>query len=110
MDRVAVGALVLAVVAFVGGWKVATWQRDSVELVINKAVSATGHQLAEESSKSGRELEEKLEAVKNALPREIRTEVVKPVFTNVCMSADFVRMYNDAAASTERALSGKPEN
>ncbi|ELP5444167.1 hypothetical protein QTT22_002061 [Salmonella enterica] len=37
-------------------------------------------------------------------------KVVKPVFTNVCLSDDFVRMYNDATASTERALSGKPEN
>ncbi|EIS7785400.1 hypothetical protein L0202_004673, partial [Salmonella enterica subsp. enterica serovar Agona] len=55
-------------------------------------------------------LEEQLEALKNAPPREIRTEVVKPVFTNVCLSDDFVRMYNDAVTSTERTLSGKPEN
>ena len=55
-------------------------------------------------------LEDKLEALKNAPPREIRTEVVKPVFTNKCLSDDFVSMYNDAVTSTERTLSGKPEN
>lgn len=110
MDRMVVGALLIALVAFIGGWKAASWQRDSVELAINRTATATGNQLADVASASGRNLEEKLEALKNAPPREIRTEVVKPVFTNVCLSADFVRMYNDAAASTERALSGKPEN
>ncbi|EGM4476172.1 hypothetical protein IIL41_004729, partial [Salmonella enterica subsp. enterica serovar Newport] len=72
--------------------------------------SATGETLASVARESGRKLEEQLEVLKNAPPREIRTEVVKPVFTNVCLSDDFVRMYNDAVTSTERTLSGKPEN
>jgi len=110
MDRVALGALLLAVLGFVGGWKVATWQRDSVDLVISRTAAETGNQLADVASQSGRKLEDKLEALKNAAPREIRTEIVKPVFTNRCLSDEFVSMYNDAAASTERALSGKPEN
>ncbi|HDU5201145.1 hypothetical protein [Klebsiella pneumoniae] len=110
MDRLVAGWLLLCVLAFAGGWKVATWQHDSVALAISKTATATGNRLADVASQSGRRLEEQLEALKNAPPREIRTEVVKPVFTNVCMSDDFVRMYNDAAASTERALSGKPEN
>ncbi|EMB4326247.1 hypothetical protein RJ492_004766 [Pluralibacter gergoviae] len=110
MERLVAGVLLLCVLAFAGGWKVATWQHDSAALAISQAATATGNRLAEEASQSGRRLEEQLEALKNAPPREIRTEVVKPVFTNVCMSDDFVRMYNDAAASTERALSGKPEN
>ncbi|EBE5441187.1 hypothetical protein CPJ90_24050 [Salmonella enterica] len=99
MDRVVAGWLMTVVLAFWAGWKAANWQRDSIDLTISRSASV-----------SGRKLEEQLEALKNAPPREIRTEVVKPVFTNVCLSDDFVRMYNDAAASTERALSGKPEN
>lgn len=110
MDKLTVGVVMLAMMAFACGWKVASWQRDSVDLAIRKTATATGTQLASVASASGRKLEEKLEALKNAQPREIRTEVVKPVFTNVCLSADFVSMYNDATASTERALSGKPEN
>jgi hypothetical protein len=62
------------------------------------------------ASDSARELEDKLEALRNAQPREIRTEVLKPVFTNRCLSDEFVSMYNSAVAGTERALSGKPEN
>ena len=46
----------------------------------------------------------------NAQPREIRTEMVKPVFTNVCVSDEFVGMFNEAAARAGRALSGKPQN
>ncbi|MCX0230655.1 hypothetical protein NMW17_17655 [Escherichia coli] len=62
------------------------------------------------ASDSARVLEDKLEALKNVAPREIRTEILKPVFTNRCLSDEFVSMYNSAAAGTERALSGKPEN
>ncbi|ELL6059220.1 hypothetical protein Q4W49_003855 [Salmonella enterica] len=110
MDRVVAGWLVTVVLAFWAGWKAANWQRDSIDLTISRSASATGETLASMASESGRKPEEQLEALKNAPPREIRTEVVKPVFTNVCLSDDFVRMYNDATASTERALSGKPEN
>lgn len=107
MDRTVAGILLLEALAFACGWTVAGWQRDSVDLTIQNTATATGKELAGIASASGRQLEEKLTALKEAQPREIRTEVVKPVFTNVCMSDDFVRMYNEAAAGTERALSGK---
>ncbi|CZX67595.1 hypothetical protein [Enterobacter hormaechei] len=107
MDRTVAGILLLAALAFASGWTVAGWQRDSIDLTIRNTAAVTGRQLADAASTSGRKLEDQLEALKNAPPREIRTEVVKPVFTNVCMSDDFVRMYNEAAAGTERALSGK---
>lgn len=110
MNRVAVVAVVLCILAFAGGWKAATWQRDSIDLAISKTATATGKQLADVASESARKLEDQLEALKNAPPREIRTEVLKPVFTNRCLSDEFISMYNDAAASAERALSGKPEN
>ena len=106
MNRIPVVIVPLAL-SFLLGWKVAFWQRDSIDLTIRNTAAATGKELADISSSSGRRLEEKLEALKEAQPREIRTEVVKPVFTNVCMSDDFVRMYNEAAAGTERALSGE---
>lgn len=99
--------IILVALTFGSGWTVAGWYRDSIDQAIQKTAAATGKQLADAASASGRKLEVQLEALKNAPPREIRTEVVKPVFTNVCMSDDFVRMYNEAAAGTERALSGK---
>lgn len=102
--------IILVVMTFCSGWTVAEWHRDSIDLAIQNTATATGKELAGIASASGRQLEAKLEALKEAQPREIRTEVVKPVFTNRCLSDDFVSMYNEAAAGTERALSGKPEN
>lgn len=110
MGRMVAGILMLSVLAFAGGWTVAGWQRDSIDLAIRNTAAATGKELAGIASASGRQLEAKLEALKEAQPREIRTEVVRPVFTNRCLSDDFVSMYNEAAAGTERALSGKPED
>ncbi|ELY2648734.1 hypothetical protein SMB91_001369 [Cronobacter sakazakii] len=110
MSRAALAVMVALVLAFAGGWKAAGWQRDSIDLAIQRTAAATGKQVQDAASNSGRVLEEKLEALRNAPPREIRTELVKPVFTSRCLSDEFVSMYNDATASTERALSGKPEN
>ena len=94
------------------GWLTRGWYQDSVQLVINQAAKATGEQLRDDlvavSADSAWQLEQKLEGLKNATPVEIRTEIVKPVFTNVCVTDDFVRMYNTAASAAERALSGKP--
>ncbi|MGP9438205.1 hypothetical protein ACT3RR_22545 [Ewingella sp. AOP8-B2-18] len=107
-----IGLAILAV--FGAGWKVGDWYRDSLDLVIDRAATAAGDKARSESQKiasqSGRALEEKLEALKNAQPVEIRTELLKPVFTNVCVSDDFVRMYNTAAENAERTLSRKPVN
>lgn len=106
------GALLLA--SFGAGWTVSGWHRDSLNLTITQAASAAGESarvsMQDMASASARELENKLEALRNAQPKEIRTELVKPVFTNRCVSDDFIRMYNTAAESAERTLSGKPVN
>jgi|SRR5471030_1771232 len=107
-----IGLAILAV--FGAGWTVGDWYRDSLDLVIDRAANAAGDKARIEgqniASKSARALEEKMEALKNAQPVEIRTELVKPVFTHICVSDDFVRMYNEAADNIERALSGKSVN
>jgi len=114
MGKQLVIAVLALLAAFAAGWRVNAWYSDSVQLAITTAAHAAGEssRLAGEkvASESGRKLELKLEALRNAQPVEIRTEVVKPVFTHVCVSADFVRLYNAAADKAERALSGKPVN
>ncbi|WP_454833770.1 hypothetical protein [Rahnella aceris] len=114
MGKPLVIAVLALLTAFAAGWKVNAWYSDSVELMITNAAHAAGEasRVAGEkvASQSGRKLENTLEALRNAQPVEIRTEVVKPVFTNVCVSADFVSLYNAAADKAERALSGKSVN
>lgn len=94
------------------GWFTRGWYQDSVQLAIDRAASATGEQMRDNlvavASDSARRLEQKIEELKHAAPVEIRTEIVKPVFTNVCVSDEFVRMYNSAVGAAERTLSGKP--
>ncbi|HEK1917765.1 TPA: hypothetical protein ACXIBS_003196 [Proteus mirabilis] len=99
------------ILAFSAGWLVKGWHQDSLELValktaneINNASLKAQQDLA---SQSARTLENKLEELANVQPTEIRTEIIKPVFTNLCVSDDFVRMYNEAIDSAERTLSGK---
>lgn len=107
----AIGGLLLA---FWAGWVGCDWKRDSDQLVIERAAAVAGNaattQALAASGDSARRLETKLEELKGVLPASIRTEVVKPVFINVCLSDEFVGMYNEAVDKAERALSGKPEN
>lgn len=104
----------LALIAvFAAGWQVANWQRDSVELAVTTAATAAGDASRKEmqtiASQSGQQLERQLEAIRNAPAKEIYREIVKPVFTHVCLSDEFVSLYNASVERTERALSGKPE-
>ena len=105
--------LIVVALAFVWGWLTADWRRDSLDLAINSAAQVAGNKsrtaMLEIASESARGLEDKLEALESGRPKEIRTEILKPVFTNVCVSDEFIRMYNATVENTERTLSGKPE-
>lgn len=103
--------LTLIAAAFGAGWWVNGLYHDSMQLAVERAAAAAGDKARTESQaisrESSRKLEKQLESIANAAPKEIRTEIIKPVFTNVCVSPEFVSMYNDKAAAIERALSGK---
>ena len=114
MGKQLVIAALALLAAFAAGWQVNAWYSDSVELAISNAAHAAGEasRVAGEkvASESGRRLEEKLEALRDAQPTEIRTEILKPVFINECLSAEVVSMFNTAVDKAERALSGKSVN
>ncbi|HEK0470284.1 TPA: hypothetical protein SMP18_001494 [Proteus mirabilis] len=99
------------ILVFSAGWLVKGWYQDSLELVAlktaNEVNNASLKAQQDLASQSARTLENKLEELANVQPPEIRTEIIKPVFTNLCVSDDFVRMYNEAIDSAERTLSGK---
>lgn len=99
------------ILTFGAGWLVKGWHQDSLELVAlktaNEVNNASLKARQDLASQSARTLENKLEELANAQPLEIRTEIIKPVFTHVCVSDDFIRMYNEAIDNSQRALSGK---
>lgn len=100
--------------AFLAGWTGAEWKRDSVELVAERAAGIAADrardQLQGVASESARQLENKLEELKGAIPAGIRAELDKPVFSNDCLSGDYFRLYNAASENTEHTLSGKSKN
>ncbi|MEX5732987.1 hypothetical protein [Providencia hangzhouensis] len=108
---VVVIAGVIALACFGAGWQTANWQRDSVELFIQQATrdasEATRQQTQQIADASGERLEQKLEDLRNAPPKEIYREIVKPVFTNRCLSPEFVSLYNENVNHIERILSGQ---
>ncbi|MDR2243307.1 MAG: hypothetical protein LBE28_11105 [Providencia alcalifaciens] len=103
--------LTLVATAFGAGWWVNGLYHDSLQLAVEQAAKQAGDAARLESQKisreSARKLENQLEGIANAAPKEIRTEIIKPIFTNVCVSPEFVSMYNASAARIERELSGK---
>lgn len=106
--------ITLLAAAFGAGWWVNGLYHDSIQLTVERAATAAGDKARTESQavsrESARKLENQLEGIANAAPKEIRTEIIKPVFTNVCVSPEFVSMYNSTAAEIGRTLSGKPDN
>lgn len=105
--------LIVVALAYAWGWFTADWKRDSLELAISTAAQVAGDKSRQEmqviASNSARTLEDKLEALESGRPKEIRTEIIKPIFTNVCVSDEFIGMFNATTENTERTLSGKPE-
>lgn len=107
------GLLLILIAAMSAGWQAHDWHDAKLELTASKATEETRQIVVEVTRQSGKALEKKLAELRaNEIHTErvIRTETIKPVFNNVCASDDYVRLFNEMAASTERTLSGKPAN
>ena len=97
----------------VGG--VATWQLESaIERQLERAAFTSEIERQRLISDISTASAEKLEAVLQDLHiNEVQVEthftkeIIKPIFTNVCATDDYVRLFNESAAAAERALSGK---
>ncbi|EOB3108602.1 hypothetical protein ACLMPP_11390 [Yersinia enterocolitica] len=103
--------------AFVAGWYLNDLQHDRLELSITRAANTAaekGRTISEGiASDSARQLEDKLEALRQQGDKYqpvIHTEIIKPVFTNVCATDEYVRLFNESSDAAERTLSGKSVN
>ncbi|OAT26539.1 hypothetical protein M976_02700 [Buttiauxella ferragutiae ATCC 51602] len=105
--------LALLVAVFLAGWKAHGWHDATVTLAANDTAEETRQLFKEQMRASGEMLETKLGELKaNEIHTEtvIRTETIKPVFSHVCASDEYVRLFNESADQAERALSGKSVN
>lgn len=65
------------------------------------------------STESAEKLESQLKELRsNEIHTEqiIRTETIKPVFSNICASDDYVRVLNQSIDRAERTLSGQSDS
>lgn len=107
------GLLLILIAAMSAGWQAHDWHDAKLKLAANESAEQTRQIVAEVTRQSGEALEAKIAELKGNeihTEREIRTEIIKPVFSNVCASDDYVRLFNESADRAERALSGKPAN
>ncbi|CNI11387.1 hypothetical protein [Yersinia pekkanenii] len=101
------------IVSWLLGWAMHGESQSKIEQAINQLATENRLQLEGIASTSARQLENRLTELRaNEVHTErlIRTEIIKPVFSNVCASDDYVRLFNAGAESAERTLSGKPVN
>ncbi|WP_392433195.1 hypothetical protein ACF3VQ_02035 [Yersinia sp. HM-2024] len=106
-------AVLLLIAAWWLGWTMHGESQAKIELAMNQLAEANRVQVEKIAGTSARQLEDKLAGLRaNEVHTErlIRTEVIKPVFSNVCATDEFVRLFNASAESAERTLSGKPVN
>lgn len=104
-------AVLLLIAAWWLGWTMHGESQAKIELAISQVATANRVQVEDIAGTSARQLEDKLTELKaNEVHTErlIRTEIIKPVFSTVCATDEYVRLFNASAASAERTLSGKP--
>ncbi|MFM1453233.1 MULTISPECIES: hypothetical protein [Yersinia] len=96
--------------AWLTGWNMHASRVATIELAMTKIAAINRAQFEDVASASARQLENKLTELKaNEVHTErlIRTEIIKPVFSTVCATDEYVRLFNASAERAERTLSGK---
>lgn len=100
--RILAGLFALAIsVAGTAGWLTRGWLEDSHRLTAIEAARETASQaLARESVIAGvvEARLSRLDANERIIDRGIVREIQKPIYRNVCLGADALRLLNDAAA------------
>ncbi|MHA6634415.1 hypothetical protein ACX3OY_11575 [Citrobacter farmeri] len=107
------GLLLILIAAMWAGWQAHDWHDAKLKLAASETAEETRQIVEEVTRQSGEALEVKLAELKaNEIHTErvIHTETIKPVFSNVCASDNYVRLFNESADQAERKLSGKPAN
>lgn len=104
----ALAAALALLVAFGMGWKASGWRHDSIEYGASIAAKAVADSKASEQAGISKGLEEQLARLstnKTVIQREKQTIIERPVYSNVCLDADGLRLINGAKNGT---LPAKP--
>lgn len=104
----AAAALLALVLGFTGGWKVQAWRwgaADAARLAA-EAEAARAQRAAQDKASEGHEQDRAQQRVQfQTIYRDIEHVVEKPVYRNVCLDADGLRLVERAIGGPERAAS-----
>jgi glutamine synthetase len=90
--------------AFLAGWTASDWHSDSLDLVATKAAQASADAAQGRESAVAQTVETalaKLRANEKVIYRESVKLIDRPVYHNVCLDADGLRLANAAKNGTE---------
>lgn len=99
-----VAILLAAGACFSGGWTANDWRRDSKALEQKQADDKEAFRRSEREGEKGRAFEQdKSQIVKQLRPiiREVERVVEKPVYRNLCLDDDGMRLLRSAIAGPE---------
>lgn len=99
-----VAILTAAGACFFGGWTANDWRRDAEVLEQKQADAKENFRRGEPEGEKGKAFEQdKSQIVKQLRPiiREVERVVEKPVYRNVCLDDDGLRLLRSAIAGTE---------
>lgn len=109
---VRVAALLLAIAGGGAlGWQTRGWLEDSNRLAAKEAADAAIAAAMARESGIAEMVEQKLaglQATETVIDRGIVREIEKPIYRNVCLGDDAVRLLNAAASGTTTSDTAKP--
>lgn len=105
------GWVFILAAAFCAGWVARGWHDAKLLNAANASAEETRLIVAEMNRQAGEQLEVKLAELSENdthTERVIHTETIKPVFSNICATDDYVRLLNEGIDKASRTLAGEP--
>lgn len=84
--------------SFIGGYTVANWHNDSLDLVAEKAAKKTSDNFQVNQTQIADNVQKSLDDWRKSnviVQEKITREKLQPVFTNVCSTDEYVRLFNE---------------
>lgn len=105
-----IAIVVALVLSFGGGYTVAKWHQDSIELAAQKAADKASTKFQTEQKDIAQDVMASLDQWKNSnvqIQQKVIHEKLQPVFSNVCVSDEYVRLFNQQTNSLSKKTDAK---
>lgn len=112
--KISAALIILALVAtgsFAAGWRIKGWKNDSEQAAVDRASQAIIDKATANESGIAAKVEQRLSELKaneTVIDRGIIREIQNPIYRNVCIADDGLRILNDIARGQAPADPGKP--